>query len=175
MPFRCHQTDKSLLASSQPEATSRAPPAAGSHPRSPASFRQFHLPSRLTARFTKSSTANFHQSPTAVVSPSPTTGLSRTNATRRGHEPTELNNIEINGDLVSRLLGLKSRPACLSVSSSVNRPSNSSYEGFIARLLHPSSPPLPHPFQTKKPSHNRRRKISMVPADVREELWDIHT
>ncbi|KAH9447606.1 hypothetical protein H4Q26_013801 [Puccinia striiformis f. sp. tritici PST-130] len=164
-----------VLKHNQPEATSRAPPAAGSHPRSPASFRQFHLPSRLTARFTKSSTANFHQSPTAVVSPSPTTGLSRTNATRRGHEPTELNNIEINGDLVSRLLGLKVAPLAFQspAPSTVRQipPMKASSLDYSTLPL----PPLPHPFQTKKPSHNRRRKISMVPADVREELWDIHT
>ncbi|KAI7952142.1 hypothetical protein MJO28_007826 [Puccinia striiformis f. sp. tritici] len=155
-------------------------PTADTPPQSPtfpASFRQFHIPSRLTATVTQSPPAAIPQSPSASVPQSPPTGITRTNAIRR-RPRLDLNDIKINGDLVNRALGLTSN-------------SNSSPAPIAIRQIPPMKPslvdystlplpPLPHPFQipqssSRRPKSSRRRHglIIMIPADLPQELRDL--
>ncbi|POW02025.1 hypothetical protein PSTT_12113, partial [Puccinia striiformis] len=174
-----------LLDTSQTGATMAGPhnlssPTADTPPQSPtfpASFRQFHIPSRLTATVTQSPPAAIPQSPSASVPQSPPTGITRTNAIRR-RPRLDLNDIKINGDLVNRALGLTSN-------------SNSSPAPIAIRQIPPMKPslvdystlplpPLPHPFQipqssSRRPKSSRRRHglIIMIPADLPQELRDL--
>ncbi|POW22658.1 hypothetical protein PSHT_01048, partial [Puccinia striiformis] len=174
-----------LLDTSQTGATMAGPhnlssPTADTPPQSPtfpASFRQFHIPSRLTATVTQSPPAAIPQSPSASVPQSPPTGIIRTNAIRR-RPRLDLNDIKINGDLVNRALGLTSN-------------SNSSPAPIAIRQIPPMKPslvdystlplpPLPHPFQipqssSRRPKSSRRRHglIIMIPADLPQELRDL--
>ncbi|KAI9613708.1 hypothetical protein KEM48_003707 [Puccinia striiformis f. sp. tritici PST-130] len=137
-------------------------PTADTPPQSPtfpASFRQFHIPSRLTATVTQSPPAAIPQSPSASVPQSPPTGITRTNAIRR-RPRLDLNDIKINGDLVNRALGLTSN-------------SNSSPAPIAIRQIPPMKPslvnystlplpPLPHPSKFHNPPLAVRNLLAAV-------------
>ncbi|KAH9444948.1 hypothetical protein MJO29_013095 [Puccinia striiformis f. sp. tritici] len=146
-------------------------PVADTPPQSPtfpASFRQFHIPSRLTPAVNQSPPAAIPQSPSTSVPQSPTKGITRTNAIRR-RPRLDLNEIEINGDLVNRALGLTSSSS--SAPTTIRRipPMKPSSVNYSALPL----PPLPHPFEIPQPSLRRRGLIIMIPADLPQELRDL--
>ncbi|KAH9462577.1 hypothetical protein Pst134EB_006465 [Puccinia striiformis f. sp. tritici] len=108
------------------------------------------------------------QSPPESVPQSPTSGITRTNAIRRRPQ-LELKDIQINGDLVNRALGLTPN----SSSAPTVKPSSVVHSALPL-------PPLPHPFQIpqsprrpKKFSKRRRGLIITIPSDLPQELRDI--
>ncbi|KNE93935.1 hypothetical protein PSTG_12736 [Puccinia striiformis f. sp. tritici PST-78] len=156
----------------------RSPPATDTPPQSPTfptSFRQFHIPSRLTEPVP--------QSPPPSVPQSPPANVTRVNAIRRRPQ-LELKDIEINGERVCQALGLTPTPSptpsnlCQTLPAVKPSPDDCSTR---------PPPPISHPFQIPQSSSlprkssnrsltlSRRRRglIVMIPADLPQELRDI--
>ncbi|POV94817.1 hypothetical protein PSTT_16635 [Puccinia striiformis] len=128
----------------------RSPPATDTPPQSPTfptSFRQFHIPSRLTEPVP--------QSPPPSVPQSPPANVTRVNAIRRRPQ-LELKDIEINGERVCQALGLTPTPSPTQATS--------------AKLFR-----LPRKSSNRSLTLSRRRRglIVMIPADLPQELRDI--
>ncbi|KAA1078240.1 hypothetical protein PGT21_031513 [Puccinia graminis f. sp. tritici] len=140
-----------------PALPNSAPAAVGSFPRcpplssSPAARPHFRLPGRLrpTARFT------------------------RTNAiSRPTGPPLALNDIEINGELVNKALGLS--PASLPPSTPLPQipPMKTSSLDYSTLPL-PPLPPLPRPPRLARAPRRRDAMIILVPQDLPQEFRDI--
>ncbi|KAA1106676.1 hypothetical protein PGTUg99_003099 [Puccinia graminis f. sp. tritici] len=154
-------------------APNSAPAAVGAFPRSPplsafpAASPHFHLPSRLR----------------------PTAQVTRSNAIRRpaaAPANLSLNDIDINGDLVNKALGLTPTSPAPPLPLTSIPPMKTSPVDYSTLPLPPlplpptppAAPPLPllpfpRPPRRARVTSNRNAMIILVPQDLPQELRDI--